>query len=105
MPLNVSSVPLIKEIVHAVDSSQEKVSSAHNTPMEFNWASRLPAASRFPKSSVSASVTITENGTPRVKVPNDVFERGAHLHSDYIVGIFYGNSPSYGNVWGVLNYL
>lgn len=48
---------------------------------------------------------ISENGKPRVKVPNTVFERGARLHSDYIVGIFYGNSPSYGKVWGVLNYL
>lgn len=34
-----------------------------------------------------------------------MFERGAELHSDYIVGIFYGNPPSYGKIWGVLNFL
>ncbi|WZY93260.1 hypothetical protein YC2023_065589 [Brassica napus] len=39
------------------------------------------------------------------RVPNAVFERGANLHSDYIVGIFYGNAPSYGKIWGVLNFL
>ena len=36
---------------------------------------------------------------------NAVFERGVKAHSDYIVGIFYGNAPSYGKIWGVLNYL
>lgn len=36
---------------------------------------------------------------------NTVFERGAKLHSDYIVGLFYGNAPSYRKIWGVLNFL
>lgn len=40
-----------------------------------------------------------------MKIPNVVFERGAKAHSDYIVGIFYGNAPSYGKIWVVLNYL
>ena len=70
---------------------------------EFNWLSRAKAARQFPKSSIP--VTRTEEGVPRVKVPNAVFERGAKAHSDYIVGIFYGNAPSYGKIWGVLNYL
>ncbi|WZZ39974.1 hypothetical protein YC2023_036233 [Brassica napus] len=70
---------------------------------EFNWLSRSKAARQFPKSSIL--VTRTEEGVPRVKVPNAVFERGVKAHSDYIVGIFYGNAPSYGKIWGVLNYL
>ncbi|XP_013690279.2 uncharacterized protein LOC106394243 [Brassica napus] len=70
---------------------------------EFNWLSRTKAARKFPNSSIP--VTRFEEGVPRVKIPNVVFERGAKAHSDYIVGIFYGNAPSYGKIWGVLNYL
>lgn len=68
----------------------------------FNWAKRF-SSSKFPKS--SAKVTISAESRPRVKVPNSVFERGARIHSDFIVGIFYGNAPSYGKVLGVLNFL
>ncbi|KAL0683461.1 LOW QUALITY PROTEIN: hypothetical protein Bca4012_050309 [Brassica carinata] len=68
---------------------------------EFNWLSRTKAARKFPNSAIP--VTRSKDGVPRVKIPNVVFERGAH--SDYIVGIFYGNAPSYGKIWGVLNYL
>lgn len=70
---------------------------------EFNWLSRVKATRNFPKSSIP--VTHSAEGVPRVKIPNAVFERGAKAHSDYIVGIFYGNAPSYGKIWGVLNYL
>lgn len=68
----------------------------------FHWAKRF-TSSKFPKT--LAEVTISAEGRPRVKVPNAVFERGARIHSDFIVGIFYGNAPSYGKVWGVLNFL
>ncbi|CAA7061593.1 unnamed protein product [Microthlaspi erraticum] len=70
---------------------------------EFNWAAGLKSSCKIPESNVV--VTTTPEGVPRVKVPNAVFKRGAKLHSDYIVGIFYGNPPSYGKIWGVLNYL
>ncbi|KAL0692550.1 hypothetical protein Bca4012_059730 [Brassica carinata] len=69
----------------------------------FNWASNLSSASKFPPP--SASVSMSAEGKPRVKVPNAVFERGAKIHADYIVGIFYGKAPSYGKIWAVLNYL
>ncbi|CAN6867870.1 unnamed protein product [Brassica oleracea] len=83
-----------------VNSSEHSHASAAPT---FSWAERSKAAAKFPKSSVP--VTLTKEGIPRLKVPNVVFERGAKFHSDNIVGIFYGNAPSYGKIWGVLNYL
>lgn len=66
---------------------------------EFSWAVKARAASKFPKSNIH--VVVSDNGTPRVKVPNAVFERGAQAHTDFIVGIFYGKAPSYGKIWGV----
>ncbi|KAJ4897296.1 Uncharacterized protein Rs2_24090 [Raphanus sativus] len=69
----------------------------------YNWASTLKSASKFP--APTASVTTSPEGKPRVKISNGVFERGAKIHSDYIVGIFYGKAPSYGKIWAVLNYL
>ncbi|VVA98519.1 unnamed protein product [Arabis nemorensis] len=81
-----------------VASSIPKVSSTG-----FNWTENINPSFRIPDSTVP--VTVSPDGRPRVKVPNVVFERGAKIHSDYIVGIFYGNAPSYGKVWGVLNFL
>ncbi|KAG7578318.1 hypothetical protein ISN45_Aa03g025130 [Arabidopsis thaliana x Arabidopsis arenosa] len=69
----------------------------------FNWAKNLSSSGKIPVS--SAPVLISAEGRPRVQVPNAVFERGAKLHGDYIVGIFYGKAPSYGKIWGVLNFL
>ncbi|XP_010488698.1 PREDICTED: uncharacterized protein LOC104766492 [Camelina sativa] len=69
----------------------------------FNWAKYLISEGKIPVS--SASVSISVEGRPRVKVSNDVFERGAKLHEDFIVGTFYGKAPSYGKIWGVLNFL
>ncbi|KAL0846402.1 hypothetical protein Bca101_019648 [Brassica carinata] len=70
---------------------------------EFNWLSRAKDTKKFSKSSIH--VPQSEAGIPRIKIPYAVFERGAKAHSDYIVGIFYGNAPSYGKIWRVLNYL
>ena len=69
----------------------------------FNWAKNLSSSGKIPIS--SAPVSFSPEGRPRVKVPNAVFERGAKLHEDYIVGVFYGKAPSYGKIWGVLNFL
>ncbi|KAJ0262185.1 hypothetical protein HA466_0051620 [Hirschfeldia incana] len=73
------------------------------TQSDYNWASHLNSASKFPPS--SATVSTSAEGKPRVKIPNGVFERGAKIHNDFIVGIFYGKAPSYGKIWAVLNYL
>ncbi|KAJ4906199.1 DUF4283 domain-containing protein [Raphanus sativus] len=69
----------------------------------FSWAKNLHSAAHFPVTEVPLSTSA--EGRPRVRVSNGIFERGAKLHSDYIVGIFYGKAPSYGKIWGVLNYL
>ncbi|KAF3589043.1 hypothetical protein F2Q69_00027812 [Brassica cretica] len=50
---------------------------------EFNWLSRAKATRKFQKSTIP--ITRSEEGVPRVKIPNAMFERGAKAHSDYIV--------------------
>ncbi|CAL9225079.1 unnamed protein product, partial [Arabidopsis halleri] len=84
-------------------SSFAPSSSPDVTDSGFNWAKNLTSSNKIPVS--SAHVSISSEGRPRVKVPNSVFERGAKLHEDFIVGIFYGKAPSYGKIWGVLNFL
>ncbi|KAJ0231661.1 hypothetical protein HA466_0297770 [Hirschfeldia incana] len=81
----------------------DKSSNPAPSSPAYNWASNLNSASKFPPP--SAAVSMSAEGKPRVKIPNGVFERGAKIHSDYIVGIFYGKAPSYGKIWAVLNYL
>ncbi|CAH2080111.1 unnamed protein product, partial [Thlaspi arvense] len=90
-------------------SSSGALKSLRSTPhpdqtgVEFSWAAHFKSSGKYPKADVP--VTVSAEGHPWVKIPNAVFERGARLHSDYIVGIFYGNAPSYEKIWGVLNYL
>lgn len=84
-------------------TSSPPVSKPRVSDTGFNWAKNLTSAGKIPIS--SAPVSISVEGRPRVKVPNDVFDRGAKLHEDFIVGIFYGKAPSYGKICGVLNFL
>lgn len=86
-----------------VSSKDPVISVPGESSKDYSWVSHLKSGCRIPKS--SAPVTISPSGRPRVKIPNVVFERGAKIHSDFIVSIFYGNPPSYGKIWGVLNYL
>ncbi|KAJ4889425.1 hypothetical protein Rs2_29173 [Raphanus sativus] len=89
--------------VSSTPPSEGKTKDSTTQSSEFNWLSRTKATRKFPQSDIP--VTQSDEGVPRVKIPNGVFERGAKAHSDFIVGIFYGNAPSYGKIWGVLNYL
>ncbi|XP_019090830.1 PREDICTED: hyphal wall protein 1-like [Camelina sativa] len=106
LPLPSSGKPVSTVLTSQVDfglPNQTTQGPLPASPPEYNWASRCKGASKFPNT--EAEVSVSAEGTPRVKVPNAVFERGARLHSDYIVDIFYVKAPSYGKVWAVLNYL
>ncbi|KAG5389348.1 hypothetical protein IGI04_030889 [Brassica rapa subsp. trilocularis] len=81
----------------------EKVTGQNTLDGTTNESVTWSSVGKIPDS--KAKVTISPEGRPRVKIPQAVFERGAKLHSDYIVGIFYGKPPSYGKIWGVLNFL
>lgn len=83
-------------------SSSKPVNKPRVSDSGFNWAKNLTSSGKLLVS--SAPIFISAEGRPRVKVSNDVFERGAKLHEDFIVGIFYGKPPSYGKIWGVLNF-
>nr|VDD32653.1 unnamed protein product [Brassica oleracea] len=89
-PIPSVSFGTVPKVLNSKENSQAPAAPS------FSWAERSKKAGKFPKSSLPV---------PRIKVPNVVFERGANLHSDYIVGIFNGNAPSYGKIWGVLNFL
>ncbi|XP_048635100.1 mucin-2-like [Brassica napus] len=52
-----------------------------------------------------APTTISPGGKPRVHVPDAVFESGAALHKEYVVGSFLGKMPDYGPIQSVLNYM
>ncbi|KAF2535789.1 hypothetical protein F2Q68_00020442 [Brassica cretica] len=108
---SVLSVDTTKTVPDLAKPGSSKIPSAATHPTSssnpsesaYNWASNLNSVSKFPPP--SASVSMSADGRPRVKIPNGVFERGAKIHTDFIVGIFYGKAPSYGKIWAVLNYL
>ncbi|KAG2266872.1 hypothetical protein Bca52824_073951 [Brassica carinata] len=49
--------------------------------------------------------TISPKGIPRVMIPDEVFERGALQHKDFVVGRFFGRISAFKTIQNVLNYL
>ncbi|KAJ4905819.1 Uncharacterized protein Rs2_09477 [Raphanus sativus] len=44
-------------------------------------------------------------GKPQVVVPDAVFQRGAEIHKEYLIGTFLGKIPDYGPIQSVLNFM
>lgn len=52
-----------------------------------------------------APVTLTDNGVPRVLIPDSVFEKGAEIHKNFIICYFNGRPPPINQVQSVLNHM
>ncbi|KAL0731634.1 hypothetical protein Bca4012_027728 [Brassica carinata] len=52
-----------------------------------------------------ASTSTSPDRKPRVAVPDAVFQSGAELHEEYLVGSFLGKMPDYGPIQSVLNFM
>ncbi|KAG2310278.1 hypothetical protein Bca52824_021835 [Brassica carinata] len=53
----------------------------------------------------SSPPVISPEGIPRVLIPDEVFQRGALQHKDFVVGRFFGKTPAFKTIQNVLNYL
>ncbi|KAJ4910227.1 DUF4283 domain-containing protein [Raphanus sativus] len=52
-----------------------------------------------------APLTYSENGVPQVTIPDEVFQRGAEFHKDFILGSFLAKMPSYQAIQSVFNFI
>ncbi|KAL0701028.1 hypothetical protein Bca4012_057150 [Brassica carinata] len=52
-----------------------------------------------------APVTLSENGVPRVLIPDSVFQIGAEIHKDFIICYFNGKPPPFNQIQSVLNHM
>lgn len=52
-----------------------------------------------------APATTSATGRPTVLIPDEVFQKGAALHKDFIVCIFNGRPPPYSQIQSVLNHM
>ncbi|CAG7904339.1 unnamed protein product [Brassica rapa] len=52
-----------------------------------------------------APLSFSEAGVPQVTIPDEVFQRGAELHKDFIQGFFFAKMPSYQALQSVLNFM
>lgn len=75
-------------------------------PKQPTWADKAKhSTDKTLKRMSSTPPTITAEGIPRVEIPDEVFERGALQHRDFIVGRFFGRIPAFKIIQNVLNYL
>lgn len=49
--------------------------------------------------------SFSSNGVPRVVIPDEVYQKGADLHKEFLVCRFFGRTPAYKLIQNVLNYL
>ncbi|CAH2079702.1 unnamed protein product [Thlaspi arvense] len=69
-----------------------------------SWAARMQA-SLDKKLKKFSNPSLSPDGIPRVKILVSVFQRGADLHQDFILGIFMGKTPSFGHIQSVLTHI
>lgn len=50
-------------------------------------------------------VIITENGRPRILIPDSVFEKGAAIHKDFIICYYNGKAPPFNQIQSVFNHM
>lgn len=87
--------PLNRHVPDPAQASQENINT---------WAAKLQnSLDRKIKNHVSP--TLTSEGIPRVKIPDSVFQRGAELHKDFVLGVFMGKAPSYGHIQSILSHI
>lgn len=69
-----------------------------------SWATRMRKVSDKTLKRL-APPSYSPSGTPRILIPDEVFQRGAALLKDFIIGFFYGKVPPYGLVQSVLSHM
>ncbi|RID72375.1 hypothetical protein BRARA_C04269 [Brassica rapa] len=52
-----------------------------------------------------APLVFSPEGIPQVKIPDEVFNRGAEAHKDFVIGVFTGKTPSYSQIQSVLSHI
>ncbi|XP_048602083.1 proline-rich protein 36-like [Brassica napus] len=82
--------------------STPRTKSPHSQTQTYAAKVRIPSDKSLKR---LAPTTISPEGKPRVLIPDAVFERGAALHKQYVVGSFLGKMPDYGPIQSVLNFM
>ena len=73
-------------------------------PRPATWASKAKANTDRTLCRLSPQ-SFSPNGIPRVIIPNEIYEKGAELHKDFIVCTFFGRIHAFKLIQNVLNYL
>ncbi|KAF3559328.1 hypothetical protein F2Q69_00012181 [Brassica cretica] len=106
IPIRSSSNPIPKRSYPNLSSESStpkpSLTKSSNSPPSYASKVKLPSDRSLSR---LAPTSISPAGKPRVLIPDVVFERGAALHKEYIVGSFLGKMPDYGPIQSVLNYM
>lgn len=86
------------------NSSHPKAPNQPKTTQPPTWADKAKIGADRSLSRL-APTEFSKTVIPQVTAPDAVFERGAALLQDYIVGFFFPKIPSYKAIENVLNYL
>ncbi|XP_013601414.1 PREDICTED: uncharacterized protein LOC106308851 [Brassica oleracea var. oleracea] len=95
----------ITDRVPVIRSDLTLSASAVTTKDQFKgFIVHIPKKS-LPFPSNSASSSRKHPGIPQVTIPDEVFQRGAEMHRDFIQGHFFAKMPSYQAIQSVLNFM
>lgn len=69
-----------------------------------NWAQNFKKSIDRSLKKVS-NPSFSAEGIPRIKIPDSVFQKGAALHQDFVMGVFLGKTPSFSQIQSVLSHI
>lgn len=79
-------------------------SHTHKPPPSLSLVERL-RVSEYKILKRLAPVYVSENGRPRIIIPDEVFHKGAEIHKDFIICYFNGKSPPFSQIQSIFNYM
>ncbi|KAF3508542.1 hypothetical protein F2Q69_00005279 [Brassica cretica] len=65
----------------------------------------IPTGTNSTNSKPQGTIHFSADGTPRIKIPDSVFQKGADLHQDFILRVFLGKTPAYAHIQSVLTHI
>ncbi|KAJ4875844.1 Uncharacterized protein Rs2_40862 [Raphanus sativus] len=100
------------ERVDPAAASSQNPSTSTQTPaipktmpsLPANWAKSLQQSTDKKLKKV-ANPRFSADGTPRIKIPDSVFQKGADLHQDFVIGVFLGKTPAFAQIQSVLSHI
>ncbi|KAH0852316.1 hypothetical protein HID58_090877 [Brassica napus] len=102
--LNTAAPSIVPAPTAPTSSSSKNPGNQPFKPPPANWAKNLQQSTDISLKKI-ANPCFSAEEKPRIKIPDSVFQKGADLHQDFIIGVFLGKTPAFAQIQSVLTHI